>query len=130
MRTLFISCQDIDGDQAQRLIQTLMQNGFTIVHSPRNPLRGHDQRWDDWYSRGLPAAISKASAFIIVIDQGWDSSSWMATESDEALRASLPMYVYNPMELRVVAKGMLGCLGEILPTDADRAAAYLKKANS
>jgi len=130
MKTLFVSCQDIDATQAQELIQALRNKGFAVEHSPRNPMDGEDERWGSWYDDLLPETVQRANAFVIVVDRGWDSATWMAIEADEATgrlrnQPALPMYYYNPQEINVKAAGMLPYLKELLPNDATEAADYL-----
>jgi len=129
MTNVFISCQDIDAAHAQSLISALEQCHVTVQHSPRNPLHGEDPRWQNWYDRLLPELIAKANAFVIVLDHAWDSSTWMATESEEALsRIDLPMFVFNPLDVKVTSATMLSYLKARLPGDAREAAAHIKKA--
>jgi hypothetical protein len=127
VKTLFLSCQDIDDSSAQSFIQALKSLGFATEHSPSNPIRGIDKRWNAWYSTELLNTLSKVNAFIVLLDNGWDSSTWMAIEGEAALGLAqpLPMYVYNPLEIKVSAKVMLPYLKELLPSDPAQAAEYL-----
>jgi len=133
-KTLFVSCQCIDAEPAQIFIEQLRLNGFTVEHSPRNPADGVDERWNDWYERSLAETISRSLAFIIILDRGWDCSTWMAIEADEAnggpdRRPPMPMFFYNPMAIKVSkqAIGMHRYLKEELPTDAKTAADLLSR---
>ena len=109
------------------LISELKQNGFRTSHSPRNPLDGDDSRWHDWYEKGLDEAIKESQSFVIVVDRGWDSSTWMAIEADQALRKAKAsggyylMVYWNPNNIEVKAKGMLGYLKDRLPNEVDKA---------
>ena len=102
-------------------------------HSPRNPLDGDDRRWADWYQRGLQEAIKESQSFVIIVDRGWDSSTWMGIEADEGLRkarASGGNYVmayWNPNNIEVKAKGMLGYLKDRLPNKVNEAVEALTR---
>ena len=83
---------------------------------------GEDPRWQDWYGEGLAAELDKADAFIAVIDEAWDSSTWMGTEAQMALdrmqAGSIKrMYFFNPDGVTVAPEGMRRYLKEPLPED-------------
>jgi hypothetical protein len=127
MKTIFVSCQDTDDQHASSLIESLKATGFQIEHSPRNPLRGADERWNSWYDVLLPEIIQRADAFIIILDAAWDSSTWMAIESERARQRTptLPMFAYNPQEVKVIARGMTAYVKEALPGNVRDAVDYL-----
>jgi len=133
MKSIFISCQSIDSPEPQMLISELKERGFRMNHSPRNPLDGDDRRWADWYQRGLQEAIKESQSFVIIVDRGWDSSTWMGIEADEGLRkarASGGNYVmayWNPNNIEVKAKGMLGYLKDRLPNKVNEAVEALTR---
>jgi hypothetical protein len=114
---VFVSSQSVDAANARTLIQHLMASGLAVDHSPRNPLDGDDPRWHDWFKKGLPAAVAAADCFVIVIDGGWDSSTWMGEEAHIASVSGLPMYYWNPAGIQVKAKGMLPYLKRKLSDD-------------
>lgn len=123
---IFTSSQDIDQPPASVLIARLRESGFSVDTSPQNPSAGYDPRWADWYDSGLPAALEIADWFVIVLDQGWDSSSWMAEEARCATqrhcRQQLPHVCYwNPDCIEVNAAGMKPYLRERLPDRVDEA---------
>jgi len=67
---------------------------------------------------------------VVVVDAGWDSSSWMAEEAHLALEATgmdrrLRGYFWNPERHHVTAAGVVGYLKEELPTDVDSAARFV-----
>ncbi len=109
------------------LISHLIEKEFRTNHSPRNPLDGDDNPWDDWYEKGLEEAINESQSFVIVVDQGWDSSTWMSIEADQALRKAdtsgdnYLMAYWNPNDIEVKAKGVLGYLIDKLPNEPDKA---------
>lgn len=112
---VFVSSQRIDSVNAQRLLERLMAAELPVVHSPRNPIDGDDPRWRGWYQDGLPKAIAAADCFLVVVDAGWDSSTWMGEEAHMAEKSGLPIYFWNPE--RVHVKGMLRYLQRQLPDD-------------
>lgn len=114
---VFVSSQRVDASFVQALIQHLRYAGFAVDHSPRNPLDGEDSRWNEWYETGLPTAVSAADCFVIVIDYGWDSATWMGIEADLARLSNLPMYFWNPQGIEGIARGMLSYLKTELPAD-------------
>ncbi len=113
---VFVSTQRIDSPNARSLLRRIAAAGLAVDHSPRNPLDGDDPRWRNWYKTGLPAAIAAADCFLIVIDGGWDSSTWMGEEAHVAEMSALPMYFWNPDRLHV--KGMLRYLKRQLPDNS------------
>ena len=82
---IFVSSQVVDRWPARDLIAALRQAGVEVEHSPRNPLDGEDPRWKDWYSSTLGAVIDRCDAFVIIVEPGWDSSTWMAIEAEAGL---------------------------------------------
>ena len=133
MKSIFISCQSIESPEPQMLVSELKEKGFRTNHSPRSPLDGDDSRWADWYQRGLHEAIKESQSFVIIVDRGWDSSTWMGIEAGEALRkakASGGNYVmtyWNPNNIEVKAKGMLGYLKDRLPNKVNEAVEALTR---
>ena len=130
---IFVSSQRIDEPHTAALISKLSGAGFQVVNSPRNPVDGDDERWgQDWYHDGLIKALDAAKVFIASIDQGWDSATWMAIESEEALKRHsksqiLYMYYYNPCNVVVNAGWMLRYLQEQLPNDLGAVIEVLNK---
>ena len=116
---IFLSTQSIDDQHATQLLTALRAAGHRVDHSPRNPIDGDDDRWPTWYSRGLAETLKASDCFIIIVDRGWDSSSWMATEADDAKKLELPLRFWNPQNLDVTAPGMIGYLREQMPDDID-----------
>jgi hypothetical protein len=87
---------------------------------------GSDSRWDTWYDVGLPATIERCDIFVIVVDQGWDSSTWMAIEAAAGfvLLADGPAartFFWNPEAIAVDAAGMTPYLKHELPLALDGA---------
>ena len=69
---------------------------------------------------------------IIVIDEVWDSSTWMAIEADTAeqeLKAGglRGLFYINPGQRTVDSSGMLRYLRKELPTDLDEAIRVLHR---
>jgi hypothetical protein len=95
---IFVSSQDVDSGRCSALIDALRSEGWAVDHSPRSPIRGRDPRWPSWYDSGLAAALDGIDIFIIVLDHGWDSSSWMAQEAHFAIerRMARTSYFWNP----------------------------------
>ena len=129
---VFVSSQRIDEPHTAALIDKLREAGFRVSHSPKNPSDGHDERWTNWYHKGLINDLDETIVFIAAIDMGWDSATWMAIESDEARRRLTggqirQMYYYNPLHIAVKAKGMLPYLKEQLPDDLDSVIETLSK---
>jgi TIR domain len=123
---VFVSCQAVDRKPAGDLIRELRMAGIEVEHSPRNPLDGNDPRWEGWYQAGLAAAIGGCDVFVIVVDDGWDSSTWMAIEADAALAvpqggSPLRLFFWNPEATTVKAAGMVRYLKHELPRGLDRA---------
>ncbi len=117
--TAFVSTQRVDGEPAASLVLRLQSEGWKVLHSPRNPLDGEDRRWADGYKRGLPEALTAADVFIAVIDEGWDSSTWMGEEAHQAMELKLVSRCcyWNPHGLVVRARGMVPYLRSKLPDD-------------
>ena len=121
---IFVSAQNVDVDPAKSLIERLRMEGFEVDHSPRSPSEGSDPRWDGWYDSGLRSSLDKAEVLIVVIDKAWDSSTWMAEESRQAMdaprvRPVRHVFFWNPMSMEVRAAGALGYLREELPKSLD-----------
>jgi len=85
-----------------------------VEHSPINPADGSDPRWTTWYA-DLADVIAKSDVFVVVIDDVWDSSTWMASEADAAKRYVARRAVWNPNGVSVTAVGMLTYLENELP---------------
>lgn len=130
---IFVSSQRIDEPHTTALISKLRGAGFQVVHSPKNPLDGDDERWtQDWYNKGLLETLDATDVFISSIDRGWDSATWMAIEADEAMKRTTnahiqQMYYYNPLKISVTAAGMLRYLKEQLPDDLESTVKILSK---
>jgi hypothetical protein len=66
----------------------------------------------------LATAIAACEVFVIVVDYGWDSSTWMAIEAEEACshpdRGPRCLY-WNPDSFRVTAAGAVRYLVRELP---------------
>ena len=122
---IFVSSQSVDSPDSKAFIQELIAAGHAVEHSPSNPMDGKDPRWSTWYAEGLEQAIASAELFVVVVDGGWDSSTWMAEEARTATVAGLPMYFWNPGEITVSAAGMVGYLQRALPRDVTAAARAL-----
>jgi hypothetical protein len=127
---VFISSQAVDRPPASVLISGLQAKGWAVSHSPSNPLDAEDPRWADWYERGLAQALANVEVFIAVIDDAWDSSTWMAVEADLARRAGTHTprrYSWNPSAVRVRAGGMRQYLDERLPRAMEAAVAVVER---
>lgn len=117
---VFLSSHAIDSENAQALVRAIRAADIEVEHSPRNPIDGHGPIWSDWYSSGLPNAVGKCDLFIVVVDRGWDSSTWMGIEA-EAWRTRwaglMPRaYFWNPESI-TVSNGMACYLKEVLPRE-------------
>ena len=128
---IFVSAPNVDRNPAKSLIERLKMKGFEVDHSPRNPSEGSDPRWDGWYDSGLRSSLDKVEVFVIVIDVAWDSSTWMAEESRQAMDAPgvrpVPhVFFWNPMSIEVQAASVLGYLREELPKDLDELVERMK----
>jgi hypothetical protein len=127
---IFVSSQAVDEAPATMLVAELLRAGLVVEHSPRN----EDAAWSEWYGGGLSAAVARCSVFVAVIDRGWDSSTWMAIEADEAVQklgsARIRSFFWNPERLKVTAKGMLPYLKEELPRELSEVIAQLKRADA
>ena len=118
-KNVFVSSCATASPPAASLIERLREVGLKVVASPRGP---SDERWPGWYAGGCREEIAGANIFIAVVTRGWDSSTWMAIESDEALRslesgALSKMYFWNPERIEVKAAGVLPYLRDRLPDD-------------
>jgi hypothetical protein len=129
---IFVSSQNIDEPHTDALIKGLQASGFKVNHSPRNPIHGYDFRWANWYETGLQVSLATTNIFIIAVDVGWDSSTWMAIEADLAFRLLgngniEQLYYYNPLHIRVKAKGALPYLNKQLPDSLNDTIGLLSK---
>ena len=80
----------------------------------------------------LEEALDRSKAFIFVIDRGWDSSTWMATEADAALRRRqngklLGFFSYNPASMVVTSVGMQPYLSRALAIDISNATKIIRE---
>jgi lipoate-protein ligase A len=121
---VFISSQAVDSKNVQDIIHAIRSTGIEVEHSPRNPIHGEYPRWTDWYSSGLATTIIGCDLLVIIIDLGWDSSTWMGIEA-EAWRArwagQLPhAFYWNPQSISV-GIGMTHYLKEELPKELNAA---------
>ena len=74
------------------------ERGAAVEHSPGG---GGDPRFATWYHTGLPAAAARCTAFVIVRQTWWDSSTWMAIEAEAGAARALAdpgfgFYVWQP----------------------------------
>ncbi len=122
---VFVSAYDVDARPACLLIVRLGELGVSVDHSPR-PDPAVDDRWSDWYAHGLRAALVQAHAAVVVIDEVWDSSTWMAEEArvatDRADRDGMRYFTWNPSDVDVKAAGMIPYLRNLLPANLKDAA--------
>src|SRR3954469_18990841 len=106
---VFVSSQGVDRWPARELITALRQASVEVEHSPRNPLDGEDPRWSDWYGSALRGAVDRCDAFVIVVEPGWDSSTWMAVEAEAGLtpgrKTEQNAFFWNPDGIAVNAAG-------------------------
>ena len=121
---VFVSCQAVDGDSCSRLIRALRSAGVDVDHSPKNPADGHDPRWTGWYAQGLAAAIAGRDVSVIVLDVGWDSSTWMMIEAEALFGAASAsperrVFFWNPDG--IIIRAGLRYLKDELPQDVDDA---------
>ena len=93
---IFVSAEDIDDPLALSFREALSADAWTVDHSPRNPRRGEDPRWEHWYGSGCLQALARADVFVAVATDGWDGSTWMATEAEVALDQGLQPFLWNP----------------------------------
>jgi hypothetical protein len=131
LKRVFVSSQSVDNKPASVLIAGLRNAGLEVEHSPSTPQDREDERWADWYHQGLARTLSMCSAFVIVIDSGWDSSTWMAMEAREAIEKTsatprIQSFFWNPEGLHVTARGMLQYLKNELPPDVSEAIKRLR----
>jgi hypothetical protein len=130
---IFVSSQAVDGPPAVHLIEALRAGGLEVVHSPRNPADGSDGAWPTWYARGLREAVAGADVAVLVVDQVWESSTWMGEESQVALAELGPDRVafWNPARVAVTSPAMRAYLKARLPdTLTDSVALLSKRASS
>jgi hypothetical protein len=123
---VFVSSHAVSHKPANGLIRGLQRAGVEVGHSPLNPLDGIDPRWEHWYESGLAVALSGCNAFVIVVDAGWDSSTWMAIEAHTGMKvledgSRAGAYFWNPEAIVVQAAGMLPYLKQELPRGLDEA---------
>jgi hypothetical protein len=127
MTSIFVSSEHIEDAHVAELIGRLRQEGFTVSHSPRN---SDDPRWQKWYESGCREEVGRVDVFIIGITPGWDASTWMCHESEEArlsVRIRRRCY-HNPANIPVRSQNMARqFLHERLPDDLGSAIAALKK---
>jgi hypothetical protein len=128
---LFVSSENVDRPPACTLIERLRQEGWTVEHSPRNPAKGEDPRWRDWYDHGCREAVDQADVFIAVVTRMWECSTWMAHESWVAMQQPeqrhVPRcYYWNPEGIPVQARGLLPYLRERLPDDLESMVSVLR----
>ncbi len=128
MTRVFVSSCTIDSGHPSALVNSLLAEGFEVLHSPRK-----DQRvnWGDWYNRDSLNALGQTDIFVIAVTENWQFSTWMQHEAWEAqkrLRAGKirRMLFYNPDNIQVTAKGMLPFLNERLPDDLEGVALALR----
>jgi hypothetical protein len=127
---IFVSSLQLYLPYAATLIEKLKAASFHVAHSPDPDMQ--DVRWGDWYVRGCAVEFDDTDIFIIVITFAWDSSTWMAHESDEALKRFRAgrirrMFFYNPEGIEVTAAGMLPYLIKRLPDSPDEVVALLRQ---
>ena len=126
---VFVSSERVDDSHVMGLISRLRQEGYTVSHSPRNPADGEDPRWRAWYESGCRAEVAQADVFLIGVTRGWDCSTWMCHEAEEARlsgRIRRRCY-YNPAHIAVKENMAWSYLNERLPDDLGEAVASLKK---
>jgi hypothetical protein len=126
MKSIFVSAYNIDKPPASTLINALLAKGITVEHSPSNPHERTDPKWENWYGGELSESIKKCEGFVSVIDETWDSSSWMAEECLVALK-QMNVYYWNPNNVKVTAPGMAPFLKSKLPTELIQAVQVLVK---
>ncbi|MEL7358538.1 MAG: hypothetical protein AAFN40_18515 [Cyanobacteria bacterium J06560_6] len=113
---IFLSTQSIDSSPAADLFSALRATDCIVEHSPRNPSDGYDERWPDWYEKGLTQTLKSVDRFIIVVDKGWDSSTWMGIEAEAAIAQDLSLEFWNPQDCEI-APGMITYLRRRLPNE-------------
>lgn len=121
---IFVSCEQEDRPPAALLIGRLRAESWCVDHSPCSRVDNHDPRWYGWYEHGLGEALDWAEVFIMVVTEGWDSSTWMAQEACYAVQSNSPHQVkhtfyWNPDRCVVTAAGVLPYLRTPLPEDLD-----------
>jgi hypothetical protein len=84
---IFLSTEWSADERVIEIIARLKSHpNIQLDQSPLNPMLGDDPRWHDWYGRGYGEVIAKSDCFVAVVTPGYDSSTWMAHEFDEALK--------------------------------------------
>jgi hypothetical protein len=121
---IFLSAEDTDDQLVQDLRDRLSLDGWSLDCSPRNPERGRDSRWDDWYANGCTTALANADVFVAVATAGWNSSTWMAHEAEAALDQGLEPFLWNPNRVPIPA-GMRCFANATLPDSLAAAAEAL-----
>ncbi len=111
---VFVSSQAVSRGPASDLIQALRDAGAHVEHSPINPRDGGDARWGSWYAN-LRDVLAGSDVFVAVLDEAWDSSSWLATESEAALHLQVRSAFWNPSGVQVAAAGVQPYLSCELP---------------
>ena len=128
---VFVSSQVVDRWPARDLIVALRQAGFEVEHSPSNPLDREDLRWRNWYGEALASAMDRSDVFVVVLEPGWDSATWMAVEAEAGLtpgrKTERNAFVWNPDGITVKAAGMIGYLRSELPRELGAAVARLRE---
>src|SRR5947209_16595726 len=132
MKRVFVSSCRIDAPNAAAFISRLRSEDFFVMHSPRNPSDGKDERWRTWYDKGCREEMEQVEIFITVISYAWDCSTWMASEGHEALKLMAAgklrkMYFYDPEHIEVKAKSMVLYMKEPLPDNLDEVIRVLKE---
>ena len=121
---IFVSSQIVDRWPARDLIAALRLVGVEVEHSPSNPLDREDARWEDWYGHELVETVDRCDTFVIVIEPGWDSSTWMGIEAGMGVKHGR-VFFWNPDGITVKARGMTRYLQVALPQSLDAAVAQL-----
>lgn len=129
-KRVFVSCQAIDEKEAQDFLHELSEADFEVQHSPSPPSHGNDPAWEGWYEKRLGEAVERADYFVVIVDRGWDSSTWMGIEGEAALseirkKRSLQMFSYILSD-REVTNVMTKYLGQALPKGSYNAVLFLK----
>ncbi|HEY9683616.1 MAG TPA: hypothetical protein V6C89_20340 [Drouetiella sp.] len=130
MKKVFVSCQAIDEKEAQDFLHGLIKAGFEVQHSPDPPSHGNDPAWEGWYEKRLSETVARADYFVVVVDRGWDSSTWMGIEGEAALsevRKKRPLRMFSYiLSNREVTNPMRKYLGQALPRGSHDAVSFLK----
>jgi hypothetical protein len=83
-QTVFVSVCEPEDPEVVRFVAALAEHGFRV--SPSSPPGGAGPEWDGWYDHGCRRPVDSCDAFVAVVTQAYDSSTWMAHEADEAQR--------------------------------------------